>query len=88
MVAAPLLSLMRDQVASLTEHGVSAAMIGAGKTSDEKIKAGRVSVVFTHVSCWNAWHFAINNRTLPFHSAPVSIRSNCNLFALCIPSPF
>ena len=46
VVAAPLLSLMRDQVASLTEHGVSAAMIGGGKTSDEKIKAGRVSVVF------------------------------------------
>ena len=46
VVAAPLLSLMRDQVASLTEHGVSAAMIGAGKTSDEKIKAGRVSVAW------------------------------------------
>ena len=24
----------------------------------------------THVSCWNAWHFAISNRTLPLHSAP------------------
>ena len=42
----PLLSLMRDQVASLTEHGVAAAMIGASLFEDEHIQRGDVSVVF------------------------------------------
>ena len=46
VVAAPLLSLMRDQVASLTQRGVSAAMIGASKPSDAEIRAGGVSIVF------------------------------------------
>ena len=37
---------MRDQVASLTELGVTAAMIGASLFEDEQIQRGDVSVVF------------------------------------------
>ena len=39
-------SLMRDQVASLTEHGVTAVMIGASLFEDEQIQRGDVSGVF------------------------------------------
>ena len=46
VVASPLLSFMRDQVAFLTEHGVIAAMIDASLSEDEKIQRGDVSVVF------------------------------------------
>ena len=46
VVASPLLSLMRDQVASSTEHGVTPAMIGASLFEDEQIQRGDVSVVF------------------------------------------
>ena len=42
----PLLSLMRDQVASLTKHNVTAAMIGAGLFEDKQIQRSDVSVVF------------------------------------------
>ena len=37
---------MRDQVASLTEHGVTAAMIGASLFEDEQIQRDDVSIVF------------------------------------------
>ena len=37
---------MRDQVASLTEHGVTAVMIGASLFEDEQIQRGDVSGVF------------------------------------------
>ena len=37
---------MRDQVASLTEHSVTAAMIGDSLFEDEQIQQGDVSVVF------------------------------------------
>ncbi len=37
---------MRDQVASLTEHFVTAAMIGASLCEGEQIQRGDVSVVF------------------------------------------
>ena len=40
------MSLMRDQIASLTEHGVTAVMIGASLFEDEQIRCGDVSVVF------------------------------------------
>ena len=39
-------SLMRDQVASLTEHGVTAVMIAASLFEDEQIQRGDVSGVF------------------------------------------
>ena len=37
---------MGDQVARLTEHGVTVAMIGASLFEDEQIQRGDVSVVF------------------------------------------
>ena len=37
---------MRDQVASLTEHGVTAVIIGASLFEDEQIQHSDVSVVF------------------------------------------
>lgn len=46
LVAAPLLSLMRDQVAYLTECGVRASMIGTSESTDKEIKAGKFNIVF------------------------------------------
>ena len=46
LVVAPLLSLMKDQVAYLTECGVRASMIGASQATDKEIKAGKFEIVF------------------------------------------
>ena len=46
LVVAPLLSLMKDQVAYLTECGVRACMIGASQATDKEIKAGKFEIVF------------------------------------------
>ena len=37
---------MRDQITSLTEHGVTAVMISASLFEEEQIQRGYVSVVF------------------------------------------
>ena len=37
---------MRDQVASLIEHGVTAVMLSASLFEDEQVQRGDVSVVF------------------------------------------
>ena len=46
LVVAPLLSLMTDQVAYMTECGVCASMIGVSQATDKKRKAGKFEIVF------------------------------------------
>ena len=46
LVVASLLSLMKDQVAYLTECGVRASMIDASQATDKKIMAGKFEIVF------------------------------------------
>ena len=65
------MSLMRDQIANLTEHGVTAVMIGATLFEDEQIRCGDVSIVFGSPEM-----FSLEKRP-PTESIPRSRRCCC-----------